>query len=133
VKRSLVAALLGCALLLPGCGIVKSTAEKLFGAGVASIFGNAEEDAAKPAGKPQQGLSIAADENAVDAVAEEDAGDAGGSGFYKIVEPSGTVRFTSNLSEVPVDQRPQAERLAMAPSKPSAPRNAPAARRETAS
>jgi glutaredoxin-like YruB-family protein len=135
VKRSLVASLLVCVLLGSGCGIVKSAAVRLLGPGVAAVFGGSEgnEAAVEPSGQPpSSGLSIAADEHAVDDVADDDE-DEGGTGFYKIVEANGTVRFTSNLSEVPVEQRPKAERLAMAPSRPSARRAvaAPKPQRDT--
>jgi glutaredoxin len=137
VKRSLVASLLVCVLALSGCGVVKSAARRavvrLLGAGVASFLGDAEESeaAVDPSAEPSTGgLSIAADEDAVDDVADDDE-EGDGTGFYKIVEANGTVRFTSNLSEVPVDQRPKAERLAMSPSKSGARRPAAAPRRET--
>lgn len=139
MRRSLAPPLLLLSLLaLPGCGVVKdavrSAIAKTLGEGVASILdgapGEEAPDGVAPAGSGG-GLSIAADESAAEAVAEEDESDAGGSGFYKIVEPNGTVRFTSSLAEVPVDQRPKAERLAMAPSRPSAARRAPAPRRDT--
>lgn len=139
MRRSLATPFLLLALLAPaGCGVVQDTARaaiaKTLGEGAASVLGEASADdapdAAGPAGSGG-GLSIAADESAAEAVVPDDESGAGGSGFYKIVEANGTVRFTSNLSEVPVDQRPKAERLAMAPSRPSAARRTPAPHRET--
>ena len=121
VRRTLLASIGACALALGGCGVVKDAAQRA--AEHVPGLGDRKEaaDAAQPSkAKPGAGLSIAADEHATDAVAADDDADEGTPGFYKIVEPNGTVRFTSNLSEVPVDQRPKAERLAMAPSKPSA-------------
>jgi len=129
VFRSLVASL---ALLLlvvggSGCGVVKDSARQLLaktlGEEAASLLGEdpAEADAADP-----QGLSIAADETAAGEVHEEQEEEDDGQSFYKIVEPNGTVRFTSNLASLSDDQRSRAERLKMAPSKPSAKRAAPA-------
>jgi glutaredoxin len=133
----LLVPLSGCGLVK---GIVKSTVKRavvrVIGASAAAFFGDADESdaAVEPSGgiaEGEDGFSIAADEDAVDDVAETEDDESGGTGFYKIVEPNGTVRFTSNLSEVPVDQRPRAERLSMSPSKPSKARPAPAPRRDT--
>lgn len=131
MKRSILVPLLVAALLtLSGCGVVKDAAKravaKALGASVAAQLGVGTEEAEaaeEPAGGG--GLSIAADEDAAQDVVAEDEEDSGTPGFYKIVEPNGTVRFTSNLSELSVEQRSKAERLAMAPSRPSAARSAP--------
>jgi glutaredoxin 3 len=132
VKRSLAAPLLACALVLPlaGCGVVKGAAERAAAALGTSGTGDAPADAPKKESQGE-GLSIAADAKVIDDAAPVREDD-DGKGIYKIVEPSGTIRFTSNLSEVPLDQRPSAERLAMVPSRPNAaaPR-APAQRHET--
>jgi glutaredoxin len=128
VRTSLAAFALLCALaVLSGCGVVQDAARSVLGDDFAGLAGGAGEapEGAGPSGGGA--LSIAADEDAAGAVAPERDADDGGSGFYKVVEPNGTVRFVSNLSEVPVEQRGGAERLALAPSKskPSAPRRAP--------
>jgi mycoredoxin len=132
VKRSFAAPLLACALLLAlaGCGVVKGAAERAAAALGASASNGTPADGPKAKSK-DGGLSIAADAKVIEDAAPVREDD-DGKGFYKIVEPSGTIRFTSNLSEVPLDQRPKAERLALVPSKPgaAAPR-APAPRRDT--
>lgn len=136
VRRSLLTVLIGLALGLGGCGVVKDAAtralSKALGDQASTWLGHDADTASeREDGAPAEGLSIAADESAAEAVVEEEAEDDGSPGFYKIVEPNGTVRFTSNLSEVPVDQRPKAERLAMAPSRPSEARRAVPPRRAT--
>jgi glutaredoxin len=121
VRRTLVPSILAAALALTGCGAVKDAASRALGSGVATLLGTDAGEEADDAPGASDGFSIAADESAADTVvADEEAADDGTPGFYKIVEPNGTVRFTSNLSEVPVEQRPKAERLAMAPSQPGA-------------
>jgi glutaredoxin-like YruB-family protein len=110
--------------------VVKDTARQVFGSAFDGLLGHADDTAAQDADAADPGpLSIAADEDAAEAVAADDE-DTGESGFYKIVEPNGTVRFVANLSQLPAERRSQAERLAMAPTKvPGAPRRA-APRRE---
>ena len=91
-----------CALLAPpGCGIVKGVARRslvrfLSGTVAAMIFG--VDEAAS-----DDGESV-----------EED--DAAGSGFYKVVEANGIVRFVSSLAEVAAAQRTKAERIDSQPS-----------------
>jgi glutaredoxin-like YruB-family protein len=130
VIRTLVTSLL-LALLVAGgsgCGVVKDSARQLLaktlGEGAASLLG--EDPAAAEEAAGAQGFSIAADETAAGEVHEEQEEEDDGSSFYKIVEPNGTVRFTSSLASLSDEQRARAERLKMAPSKPSAPRAAPA-------
>lgn len=128
--RSVVASVLLGLLVMggSGCGVVKDSARqvlaKAFGEEFASFLGD-DASGGKPAADPQ-GLSIAADENAAGEVHEEPEEEDDGQSFYKIVEPNGTVRFTSNLASLSDEQRSRAERLRMAPSKPSAPRAATA-------
>lgn len=123
-RRALAATLVAALLALAGCGMVedaaRSTLSKIFGSSaVDTPTSGVREDGAG-------GFSIAADEAAVDEVAPDDAAD-DEPGFYKIVEPNGTVRFVSNLSQVPASRRDDAQRLAMAPSTTdkSRPRAAP--------
>lgn len=128
-RRALAATLVAALLALAGCGVVKDAAvralSKAFGQAVGDALGS---DAPEPGvtDDGSGGFTIAADESVVDEVAADDAaGDE--PGFYKIVEPNGTVRFVSNLSQVPASQRDDAQRLAMAPSTTdkSRPRAAP--------
>ena len=137
MTRSLLAPLLALALLASsGCGVVEESARQLvaraLGDGAAAVFGDAKQDAPSdvPGKGGGQGLSIAADEDAAGAVADPEEDEGGATGFYKIVEPNGTIRFTSNLASVPAEQRSKAERLKMAPSKPRAARSAPAPRND---
>lgn len=126
MRTPIAASALLCALLaLPGCDVVREAARSVLGDTFAGLAGGAEDAASDDAGAGGGSLSIAADENAAEAVA--DRGEDAGPGFYKIVEPNGTVRFVSNLSEVPTEQRGDAERLALAPSKSKSkpPRRAP--------
>lgn len=135
MSRPLLAPLLVAALLAPsGCGVVEDSARQLvaqaLGEDAASLLGESDADA--PAGAADgggaSGFTIAADDDAADAVVADDEEGAGTPGFYKIVEPNGTVRFTSNLESLSPEQRSRAERLAMAPSKPNAKRAAPTLR-----
>jgi len=131
-SRSFVALLLGVALLgVPGCGAVEGSARRAAAAVIARVLGanaaallGADPSPEDPAEDGPRPLSIAADETAAgDVVADDEAGETGGSAIYKIVQPNGTVRFTSDLAALPADQRAKAERLAMAPSKvPARPR-----------
>jgi len=128
-RRALAATLVAALLALPGCGVVKDTAagalSKVFGQAVGDALGSdAPESGVADDGSG--GFTIAADEAVVDDVASDDeANDE--PGFYKVVEPNGTVRFVSNLSQVPASQRDDVQRLAMAPSTTdkSRPRAAP--------
>jgi glutaredoxin len=117
---------------LVGCGVVKDAAQRALGGSFASLLGHGDAPEAEGGdGTAPQPLSIAADEDAAEAVAPADDVDV--PGFYRIVEPNGTVRFVGNLSQVPVEQRGQAERLAMAPTKvPGAERRAPARKPQAA-
>ena len=101
-----------------GCGVVESVARQAAGTVLGGGSGGTPDP---PTGKDAAGpLSIAADETAAGDVAEESSdGDASGTSIYKVVEPNGTVRFTSDLSSVPPEQRPKAQRLAMSRSKPA--------------
>jgi len=107
VRRRLLAPFLICALLaLPGCGIVEGVAKRslvrfLSGTVAAMTFG-ADEAAADDKEYVEEDDTT---------VAEDEGGDGAGSGFYKVVEANGTVRFVSNLAEVPAAQRPKAERI----------------------
>jgi hypothetical protein len=119
VKRRILAPFLICALLaLPGCGVVKGVAKRgvvrfLPGAVAGLLFGTQEagaEDESAPADDP----SIAKDDGGIFGSEEEEPAEASGaSGFYKVVEPNGTVRFVTSLAEVPASQGPNAERLEM--------------------
>lgn len=128
-RRALAATLVAALLALAGCGVVKDAAvralSKAFGRAVSDALGSDEPESGV-AGDGSGGFTIAADESVVDEVAAEEPDD-GEPGFYKIVEPNGTVRFVSNLSQVPAAQRDAAQRLAMAPSTTdkSRPRAAP--------
>lgn len=117
-RRALVATLVAALLAVAGCGVVKDAAQsavsKIFGSSAGDLVGS-DEPASGVTGDGEGGFSIAADEAAVDEVAPGDAAN-DEPGFYKIVEPNGTVRFVSNLSQVPASRRDDAQRLAMAPS-----------------
>jgi len=113
-------------LALSGCGVVKDAAvsalSKAFGRTVGDAL-ESDEPRSGVADDGSGGFTIAADEAVVDDVVEDEASDE--PGFYKIVEPNGTVRFVSNLSQVPASQRDAAQRLAMAPSRTDKSRAAP--------
>jgi glutaredoxin len=131
MRRWLVVSMLITALGLVGCGVVKDAAQRALGKSVAGLLG--QDAGGEGAPESPEPLSIAADEDAAEALADGAADDVDVPGFYKIVEPNGTVRFVGNLSQVPVEQRGQAERLAMAPTKvPGAERRAPARRPQAA-
>ena len=118
MRRRFSYTLLFCMLLaLPGCGIVKDIAKRSLarfaGGAVAGIVGAGEagaEDAANVASDEERndgGLFGSGDES--------DGAATGGSGFYKVVEANGTVRFVTSLDEVPAAQRPAAERVDLEP------------------
>lgn len=120
MRRRILAPLLLCALLaLPGCGVVKNAAKRgitrfVSGSVAAMLFGADEATADDEEFVEEDDTTIADDDGGWGDSDEEETADAsGGSGFYKVVEANGTVRFVSNLSEVPTSQRPKAERLAM--------------------
>ncbi len=119
MRRRVLSSLLICALLaLPGCGIVKGAVKRsvvrfVSGAVAGMLFGAEAATADDEEFVEADDTSVAEDEGGFFAEEEEPAGESGGSGFYKVVEANGTVRFVSNLSEVPAAQRPKAERLAM--------------------
>jgi glutaredoxin-like YruB-family protein len=110
----LVAALLA----LPACGIEKGVAKRSIarvtgGAIAGLIFGTDETAASDEASNSEDAGALAGvdgdDEGSGDAAA-------GGSGFFKVTEANGTVRFVSSLADVPAAQRPKAERLDLRPS-----------------
>ena len=117
MQRRSLSPLLICALLaLPGCGNVKGIAKRSItritsGSIAGLIFGTDEAAAGDEASDPEDATAVAEGER------DDGSGDAaaGGSGFYKVVEANGTVRFVSSLSEVPAAQRPKAERLDLQP------------------
>lgn len=120
MRRRFLVPFLVCALLaLPGCGIVKGAVKRgltrfVSGAVAGMLFGADEATADDEEYVEEDDTKIAeGDSGWSDDEEEVVADDAGGSGFYKVVEANGTVRFVSNLSEVPTSQRPKAERLAM--------------------
>ena len=117
VRRRLSYTLLLCMLLaLPGCEIVKDAAKRSLarfaGGAVAGIAGAGEAGA-------EDDASVAPDEERSDGglFGSDDESEAGtgSSGFYKVVEANGTVRFVTSLDEVPAAQRPAAERVARDP------------------
>jgi glutaredoxin-like YruB-family protein len=124
VRRRLVAPFLICALLaLPGCGMVKGVAKRsavrfLSGTVAAMLFGS-DEAAADDAEYVEDDDTTVADDEGGDGSffgnGEDSSDDAAGSGFYKVVEANGTVRFVSSLEEVPAAQRPKAERIDSGP------------------
>jgi glutaredoxin-like YruB-family protein len=115
-----------CALLaLPGCGIVKDIAKRsitrVAGGSIAGLLFGTDEATAGD-GEIALGGSAAIAEVGEDREGgifggDDGSGDTatGGSGFYKVVEANGTVRFVSSLSEVRAAQRPKAERLDLQP------------------
>jgi mycoredoxin len=122
VRSRCLAPFLICALLaLPGCGIVKGAVKRsltrvISGAIAAALFGS-DEAAAEDEFVEEDDTTVAEeDDGGFFGGGEDEESADSGSGFYKVVEPNGTVRFVSNLSEVPVAQRPKAEKLAMEPS-----------------
>jgi glutaredoxin-like YruB-family protein len=108
-----------CALLaLPGCGNLKSALQsgitRFVSGSVAAMLFGAESDAADDEEFVEEDEpSVAGDDDGWADEEEETADASGGSGFYKVVEPNGTVRFVSSLEEVPSSQRPSAKLLAM--------------------
>lgn len=118
MRRRLLAPFLTCALLaLPGCGNVEGVAKRslvrfLSGTLAAMIFGS-DEAAADDEEYVEKGDTTVAEDEGGDGGffgnGEDASDDAAGSGFYKVVEANGTVRFVSNLAEVPAAQRPKAE------------------------
>jgi glutaredoxin-like YruB-family protein len=119
VRRRILAPFLICTLLaLPGCRLVKSSVKRgitrfVSGAIAGMLFGADEASADDEEFIEEDDTSVAEDDGGWDDEEEATADASGGSGFYKVVEANGTVRFVSNLSEVPSSQRPNAERLAM--------------------
>jgi glutaredoxin-like YruB-family protein len=119
VKRRILAPFLICALLaLPGCGVVKGVAKRgvvrFLGGAVAGMLFGTQKAAAEDESAPADDPSVAKDDGGIFGSEEEEPAEASGaSGFYKVVEANGTVRFVTNLAEVPASQRPNAERLAM--------------------
>ncbi len=108
MQRRLLPPLLICALLaLPGCGMAQSIAKRsitrIAGGAIAGLIFGTDEAAA-------------GDDGDIVGI-DDDSGDtaSGGSGFFKVIEANGTVRFVSNLAEVPAAQRPKAERLDLQP------------------
>lgn len=120
MRRRLLAPLLICALLaLPGCGVAKGTAQRslvrfLGGTVAAMIFGAGEAAADDEAYVEQDDTTVGDDEGGGTFFGngEDASDDTASSGFYKVVEANGTVRFVSSLEEVPAAQRPKAERIA---------------------
>lgn len=118
MRRRFSYTLLFCMLFaLPGCGIVKDIAKRSLarfaGGAVAGIVGTDEASAEDEA-------DLASDEERSDAGFfgngdESDGSATGSTGFYKVVEANGTVRFVTSLDEVPAAQRPAAERVALEP------------------
>jgi hypothetical protein len=120
VSRPTLAPLLLCALLaLPACGVVKRAAKNsivrtLSGAVAGLLFGKDDANADNGPVAPYGDTGAAEEQSApVAEEAEESADQPGGSGFYKVVEPNGTIRFVSRIQDVPTSQRTQAEKLAM--------------------
>jgi glutaredoxin-like YruB-family protein len=120
VSRLLPSLLVSFALLgVPGCGpgrsIVKDAIARVAGPGLAARWLGGSE--AGPEQRSATRAPAASTGNGSSARVErpEPAGEPAPPGFYRIVEPNGTVRFVSNLSEVPVEQRAGAERLALEP------------------
>ena len=120
MSRRLLAPFLICALLaLPGCGNVKGVAKRslvrfLSGTVAAMIFGSDEASADAEGSVEKDATTVAEDEGGDGGLSgngEDSSDDAAGSGFYKVVEANGTVRFVSSLAEVPAAQRPKAERI----------------------
>ena len=114
----MLASLLLCALVaLPGCGVVESAAKRALvgvgGAVAGLLFGSDDGGATGGEVGVEDGNQVPESAGGFFASGDEEPAAASGSGFYKIVEANGTVRFVSNLSEVPAAQRPQAERLAI--------------------
>ena len=108
MQRRLLSPLLIFALLaLPGCGMAQSIAKRsvtrIAGGAIASLIFGTDEAAAG-----DDGGSVGIDDDSGDTAS-------GGSGFFKVIEANGTVRFVSDLAEVPAAQRPKAERLDLEP------------------
>jgi len=120
MRRRFLAPFLVCALLaLPGCGIVKGAVKRgltrfVSGAVAGMLFGADEATADDEEYVEEDDTTIVEEDGGWAGAGEEETAEAsGGSGFYKVVEPNGTVRFVSNLSEVPSAHRTNAQRLAM--------------------
>ena len=124
-RRVLSPLLIAALLALPGCGTAKSIAKRSItrvagGAIAGLIFGNDEAAAGDEASNSEDAVAAAGvgeDGEAGRLGSGDGSGDtaAGGSGFYKVVEANGTVRFVASLAEVPAAQRPKAERLELRP------------------
>ncbi len=124
MKLRVLSPLLICALLAPpGCGIVKGIAKRsitrITSVAIAGLIFGADEASSGGAAVAEGGAAVtdATEDDADGLFGSDDSEDAaaGGSGFYKVVEANGTVRFVSSLAEVPAAQRPAAERLDLAP------------------
>ena len=122
MRRRLLAPFLTCALLaLLGCGIAKSDAHRsivrfLGGTVAAMIFGADESASEYEEPLEEDDTTVAGGESEAGTGGffgngEDASDDAAGSDFYKVVEDNGTVRFVSSLAEVPVAQRPKAQRI----------------------
>ena len=80
------------------------------------IFGAVEAPAENEGYVAEDDTTVAEDEGGgFFGNGEDTSDDAAGSGFYKVVEANGTVRFVSSLAEVPAAQRPKAERIDFQP------------------
>ncbi len=120
MQRRLLAPFLVCALLaLPACGNVTGFAKRsivrfLSGTVAAMLFGSGEADADEEESIEEDDTSVAEDEGRDGGFfgnGEDSSDETAGSGFYKVIEANGTVRFVSSLAEVPAAQRPKAERI----------------------
>lgn len=114
-RRLLYPLLIAALIALPGCGIAETIARRsiarVTSPAIAGMIFDTDEAAA---GDDASDLEVAVAEGEDD---DEGSGEAvaGGSGFYKVIEANGTVRFVSSLAEVPAAQRPKAERLDLEP------------------
>lgn len=121
MRRRPLAPFLTCALLaLPGCGIARSDAQRsivrFLGGTAAMIFGAGEAASEDEEPLEVDDTTVAGSESEADTSGffgngEDASDDAAGSGFHKVVEANGTVRFVSSLAEVPAAQRPKAQRI----------------------
>jgi glutaredoxin-like YruB-family protein len=96
-------------------GVAKrSIVRFLSGTVAAMLFGSDEAAADDEESIEEDDTSVAGDEGGDGGFfgnGEDSSDDTAGSGFYKVIEANGTVRFVSSLAEVPAAQRPKAERI----------------------
>jgi glutaredoxin-like YruB-family protein len=99
-------------------GVAKRSLVRVLSGTVAAMLFGADEAAAGDEPYLEEDDTTVAEEEGGDTFfgnGEDESDGAAGSGFYKVVEANGTVRFVASLAEVPAAQRPKAERIDSGP------------------